>query len=83
MAISPKHLEEAFQAEVDSYEQHLDRILVNKKIRKGQSIDIINIPTGMNWQHFSLLRERYKSAGWTELEWNSNQREGEWITFKY
>jgi reverse gyrase len=82
MAISPKHLEEAFQQEVDYFEQNFDRILANKKITKGQSISI-DVPTGFNLSHFAILKSRYIQAGWSDVTYNSDQREGSWLSFKY
>lgn len=82
MAISPKHLEEEFQNEVTIHEENIDNTLAVKKITKGQSINI-NPPKSMNRQHFLILKQRYINAGWTDVSWNSDQREGDWLTFKY
>lgn len=82
MAISPQSLEEAFQEEVNYYEKKLDMILGNKKIIKGQSISIVT-PSGFNQSHFQILRCRYINAGWTDVEYKSDQRDGEWLMFKY
>ncbi len=82
MAISPRQLEDAFKAEVDYYEDYFDKILNDKSIKKGQTISI-NIPSGFSTSHFNILKMRYIAVGWSEVKWNSDQREGEWLTFKY
>ena len=82
MAISPKHLEDAFQDELALYEEHFDKILSTKKITKGQSVTV-DIPMGFNISHFAILKTRYLNAGWSEVKWDSYQREGQWLTFKY
>ena len=82
MAISPERLNKAFQEEVDNFEKVLDNLLSNQKIAKGGSI-AIDPPQGMNSSHFGILKTRYLSAGWNDVKWNSDQREGTWITFYY
>lgn len=82
MAISPQSLEEGFQKEVKTYEEYFDKFLSNKKITRGESVSI-NIPMGFNQLHFAILKTRYHNAGWSEVKWNSDQREGDWLTFKY
>lgn len=83
MAISPKQLEESFQKEVSLFEQHFDNILAKNKITKGQSITIIDIPRNFDLAHLALLKPRYIQAGWVDVIWNNDQREGNFLTFKY
>lgn len=82
MEISPKHLEETFKADVDYYEELFDKSLCNRSITKGQSISL-DVPTGFNLSHFAILKQRYINAGWSDVTYNSDQREGTWLTFKY
>jgi hypothetical protein len=80
MAISPQSLDFNFQRDVDRFEEIIDRQLVNSKLAKGGGL-ILDIPPGMNFSHFEILKERYIKVGWTKIEWKSDQREGDWLTF--
>jgi hypothetical protein len=82
MAISPEYLSKAFQKEVDDFESKLDEKLSKETIISGGSVSI-DPPGGMSIRHFNLLKPKYISAGWTDVKWNSDQREGTWITFHY
>ena len=82
MAISPQHLEKSFTDEVDRFEQEIDRMLSSQKIYKGQSISV-KPPNGLNISHFEILRNKYITAGWIDVEYHSEQREGIWLNFKY
>ena len=80
MAISPNQLNENFMNEVDHFEKRIDTLLSSKRVSPGASVSI-DTPTGMS-SHFNILKERYLKAGWEEVTWNSDQREGSWLTFK-
>lgn len=80
MAIGPNQLNETFMAEVDSFETRIDRELSVSKLAPNSSVNI-DVPPGMSFSHFQILRERYLKAGWGEVKWNSDQREGTWLTF--
>ncbi len=82
MAISPEYLNKAFQKEVDDFEFKLDEKLAKGTIIKGGSVSI-DPPSGMSIKHFNVLKTKYLSAGWNDVKWNSDQREGTWITFHY
>jgi hypothetical protein len=82
MAISPEYLNKAFIKEVDEFENKIDDSLLKKTIAKGESISI-DVPQGMNARHFTLLKTRYISAGWSDVKSNSDQREGNWLSFHY
>jgi hypothetical protein len=82
MAVSPSQLNQAFIHEVDVFESRLDEALAKKTIAKGGSI-ILDKPSGLTQQHFNILKTRYLSAGWSDVKWEFDQREGEWLTFKY
>lgn len=82
MAISPHHLNKLFLDEVKHFEDVIDKNLSSKSIEKGGSISL-DRPSGMSHKHFELLKTRYISAGWTDVKWESDQREGSWISFKY
>jgi hypothetical protein len=81
MAIGPDVLTDNFMDEIELYEEKLDSILKTKKLPLNSSINL-DIPDGMNITHFKILKERYLDAGWKGIEWNENQRDGQWISFK-
>jgi hypothetical protein len=81
MAISPKQLEAAFQDEVNAYEESIDKQLSKEKITTGGTVGITP-PRGMSTQHFNFLRLRYIAAGWKDVVYNSDQRDGDWLSFK-
>lgn len=80
MAIGPNQLNESFMEEVNSFEKKIDLILSNKKVAPNSSVSI-DVPSGLTYSHFQILKTRYISAGWGDVKWNSDQREGQWITF--
>jgi hypothetical protein len=80
MAIGPNQLNENFMAEVDFFEGKIDRALANKKVAPKSSINV-DVPTGMSYSHYQILKERYIKAGWTDVKWYSDQREGCWLSF--
>lgn len=82
MAISPNHLNEKFMEEVDYYEKYFDKQLAGKKVQPGGYTTIDNIPSGYTTAHHQILKERYIESGWKSMEYNSEQREGTWITLK-
>jgi len=81
MAISPKLLDEKFMNEVSSFEKTLDGLLACSKFDGNKTVQM-NIPSNMNQSHFQILKERYKAVGWNDVVWNSDQREGDWLSFK-
>ena len=80
MAISPNQLNVNFMCDVDVFEKRIDTLLSSKRIEPGGSATV-DVPTGMSHSHFSILKERYIKAGWESVTWNSDQREGSWLTF--
>jgi len=82
MAISPEQLNKAFQREVDNFETILDEKLSKQTVARDGSVSI-DLPGGMNIRHFTALKQRYISAGWIDVKWNSDLREGTWISFHY
>lgn len=81
MAISPEMLNEEFMREVEFYEKTLDSRLASKKLAPNGYLTL-EIPSGMSSSHFEILRRRYLDVGWTEVGWQSDQREGDWLVFK-
>ena len=81
MAISPDLLNQKFLKDVSLTEQELDRRLSMKSIDPGGSVTI-DAPSGMTSKQFPILRNRYIEAGWKEVVWESDQREGDWLVFK-
>jgi hypothetical protein len=82
MAISPQHLVQLFTEEVDRFEQEIDKLLSTQKIYKGQTISV-TAPKGLNLTHYQILKSRYIAAGWIDVQYSSDQRDGEWLNFKY
>jgi hypothetical protein len=82
MAISPQQLNETFLKEIKNFEDRIDQALSSRSISKGSSISL-DVPSGMSHKHFELLKTRYISAGWNDVKWESDQREGSWLSFKY
>lgn len=80
MAIGPKQLNDAFLNEVSHYEERIDSSLANRRISPGGST-VVDVPRGMTHDHFRILKERYLKVGWSDVKWNSDQREGEWLSF--
>jgi hypothetical protein len=80
MAIGPKSLNKDFLAEVDFFENSIDSMLSKKSLSYGSYVNI-SIPMSMSGEHFMILRERYIEAGWEDVKWNIDQREGDWLTF--
>ncbi len=80
MAIGPDQLNAKFKAELDTFENIIDQRLANQKLTPNSSVNV-NVPSGMSFSHFQIIKEKYIKAGWTDVKWNSDQREGDWITF--
>ena len=80
MAIGPNQLNESFMEDVELYEKKIDQSLATRKIAPN-SIIFVDVPPGMNSSHFRILKERYIKVGWGDVKWNSDQKEGEWLTF--
>jgi hypothetical protein len=82
MAISPEMLNEKLKSEATIIEKKLDHLLSNSHFSPGGSSISISIPSGMTPNHFRILKGRYIEAGWKDIVWRSEQREGEWLEFK-
>jgi hypothetical protein len=82
MAVSPYDLEQKFEQELDVFEGHIDEVLNKKTICKGGNINMPP-PKGMTNNHFNILKDRYLSVGWTSVEYVSDQRDGEFLKFKF
>lgn len=80
MAVSPTVLDAKLQREADHYEKIMDDLLLNCKMGAGRTVRI-DVPANMNHSHLEILRARYTKAGWSKIEWKSDQREGSWLTF--
>ena len=80
MAIGPNQLNDNFMKEIEFFEDKIDHELANKKVALNSSVNT-GVPSGMSFSHFQIIKEKYIKAGWTDVKWNSDQREGDWITF--
>jgi len=79
MATSPDILKKNSESEADIFEKKIDEILKSKNLY-GTSVTI-DVPEGLTYATFQILKERYESAGWKSVKWSSDQREGTSITF--
>lgn len=82
MAISPEMLNEKLKSEATIIEKKLDSLLSNSHFSSGGTSISISIPSGMGQNHFRILKQRYIDAGWKDVYWRSDQREGDWLEFK-
>lgn len=80
MAIGPSILTKNLMEEVDRYEKELDIILSGKKVTSGSAVSVVP-PSGMSYSHFQHLKERYLKAGWADITWHDDQRDGTYIVF--
>ena len=83
MAISPTMLKENFTQEVDELEQYFDKKLSTVKLSTLQAYTCIDTPKDRSFHkdHFIILANRYISAGWKNVEYVSDQRDGEYLKF--
>lgn len=79
MAIGPGQLKANLSEEAYSFEPQIDALLKTEKMY-GLSITIIP-PRGMTVAHYHVLKESYIDAGWGDLSWRDDQRDGTSITF--
>jgi len=82
MALGPQFLTELFQKDLKSCEEEIDRMLSENKTFGYNKTITTKVPKGMNREVFTVLKERYLAAGWKSVEWESEQRNGEWLKFK-
>lgn len=80
MAIAPEMLQKNFQKEVDCFESMFDSKLVKSTMYAGDSLSL-GTPVGFTTKHFNVLRLRYIAAGWDDVVWRSEQRNGNWLEF--
>jgi len=66
--------------EIEFFEDKIDHELANKKVAPNSQVNT-GVPSGMSFSHFQIIKERYLKAGWADVKWNSDQREGDWLTF--
>jgi len=81
MAISPEELSTAYQEKLKRFEEEIDRSLMNKRGTQPNNINV-DVPRDMSSRDFELIKIKYIQAGWKNVEYHSDQREGEWLTFK-
>jgi hypothetical protein len=81
MAIGPQVLNRNFLEEVEVYEKIIDKILSTRKIANGGIVNI-GSPNGMSSTHYHSLRERYIKAGWKDVTWHPDQKDGNYLIFK-
>ena len=81
MAISPQLLKANLEKEADHFEGLIDTELCTEKLC-GNTVSI-SPPKGMSYVHYQIVKDRYISAGWTDVKWNDNQHDGTSILFEY
>jgi hypothetical protein len=85
MAISPKILEKKFQEEISSLEEKIDSRLREKNLDHSSGGGRITMDTsliqGLRYTHFDSLRSKYIGAGWLDVKWHSDQRDGDYLEF--
>ena len=82
MATSPQTLERNLFAEALAFEGTIDSILRTQKIYKGETVFVM-VPKQMTGKHFPIIKEKYIAAGWNDVVWKSDQRDGDYLEFKY
>ena len=62
MAVSPQTLERNLIEESKRFESKIDKRLTDCKVNKGGTLSI-NVPSGMEFIHFSYIKKLYENAG--------------------
>jgi hypothetical protein len=83
MAIGPELFEQKFLEEVAHAEITLDRKLKDIIGRTHNDAIYLDVPSGLSFKVFKVLKEKYIEAGWDDVVWNSDQRDGESLTFRF
>jgi hypothetical protein len=85
MAISPSILENDLQKHLEKLEKMIDDHLLSRNSIEWSSGRKITIATsifpGLRYQHLEPLRKRYIDAGWLDVKWHSDQRDGDYLEF--
>ena len=83
MAIGPELFEQKFLEEVALAEGMIDRKLKEAIGRKYNDAIYLDVPPGLSVKAFKVLKEKYIDAGWADVTWNSDQRDGDSLTFRF
>ena len=83
MAIGPEQFEQKFLEEVALAEVTLDRKLKDAIGRKYNDAIYLDVPSGLSVKAFNVLKEKYIDAGWADVTWKSDQRDGDSLTFYF
>lgn len=82
MAISPDVIKKRIDLSVQEIELKLDSSLKTASIQ-GDSINLA-LPNGFQYSlHFNQLRDRYIKVGWKDVLYHGDQRDGDYLTFKF
>jgi hypothetical protein len=81
MAIKPEELIRNLEVEVNSFEIKIDEYLKSRKILSGQSVSV-KAPDGFKSVYVPILKERYINAGWKDVIYHSEQKDGDYVVFK-
>ena len=83
MAISPEMLKESFNKEVTQFEEYFDQRLAALSLIRSDDVLCVDIPKGLiSGKHFTILKARYKQAGWKDVEHVTDPRDGDYLKFK-
>jgi hypothetical protein len=83
MAIGPEQFEQKFLEEVAHAEVTLDRKLKEAIGRKYNEAIYLDVPSGLSVKAFNVLKEKYIEAGWEDVVWHSDQRDGDSLSFRF
>ena len=84
MAVGPETLDTAFNEEVKNFEAYFDQKITSMaSTYAGRNSLRIDIPAERRflYKHFMTLRDIYGDAGWDEIDYISDQRDGYYLKF--
>lgn len=80
MALGPNKIN--IDAAIKRIEAAIDSILSNYPNSGRVVIDVSALPSEFSTSYFPEIAKLYKKAGWQRVEFVSDQREGDFITFE-
>jgi hypothetical protein len=84
MAVGPEMLDASFNEEVKNFEAYFDQKITSMaSIYAGKDSLSIDIPAGrgFSYKHYMILRDIYQDAGWNEIDYVSDPRDGHYLKF--
>lgn len=78
-------LGESFDDKVSRLEERIDSRLKDLKLNdspSGGTLTMnVSLIEGLRYNYFNALRIRYIDAGWLDVKWHTDQRDGDYIEF--